>query len=135
MERRQKRISSLSEKRRSLLATRSGSLSPPSSARYWSRLRRCLPSLPSTQATTTSMASVSPPASFEDGAGLRGRPFTWLDVTGWRRSPQGVARCRQGLGHRCRLQGSKGSYERVALRAQSCEIFLVSRFDVCQRPG
>ena len=57
---RQKRISSLSEKRRSLLATRSGAPLSPGSARYWFRLARCLGSRPSTQATTASMASSAP---------------------------------------------------------------------------
>jgi hypothetical protein len=34
----------------------------------------------------------------------------------------------------CRLQRSQSSYERIALRAQCCEILLVSGFDVCQGP-
>ena len=34
----------------------------------------------------------------------------------------------------CCLQRSKSPYEWFALRAQCCEILLVSRFDVCQRP-
>jgi hypothetical protein len=48
---------SLSEKRRSERASRSGSASPPGSARYCLRLARCFRSRPSTQAITTSMAS------------------------------------------------------------------------------